>query len=86
MDLIEQYISVNPLVCHGKPCFKGTRIMVYLILEMLEAGATAEDIRDAYPSLTPEHIKAALHYAARVLEAREFDPAFLKLREDALSP
>ena len=81
MDVIDQYISVDPNVCHGKPCFKGTRIMVYLILEMLEAGATAAEIREAYPHLTPEHVKAALHYAARVLEARELDPAFLKLRD-----
>ena len=81
MDLIEQYIAVDPNICHGKPCFKGTRIMVYLILEMLEAGATVEEIRDAYPDLTPEHVKAALHYAARVLEFRELDPAFLKLRD-----
>ena len=81
MDVIEQYISVDPNVCHGKPCFKGTRIMVYLILEMLEAGATAAEIREAYPNLTPEHVKAALHYAARVLEFRELDPAFLKLRD-----
>jgi len=81
MDLIERYISVNPEICHGKPCFKGTRIMVFLILDLLEAGATMEEIREAYPTLTPEHVKAALHYAARVLEAREFDPAFLKLRD-----
>ena len=81
MDLIERYISVNPEICHGKPCFKGTRIMVYLILEMLEAGSTIEEIREAYPNLTPEHVKAALHYAARVLEFRELDPAFLKLRD-----
>jgi uncharacterized protein (DUF433 family) len=52
--------------------------MVYLILDMLEASATAKEIQDAYPELTPEHVKAALHYAARVLEVREFDPAFLK--------
>lgn len=81
MDLIERYISVNPEICHGKPCFKGTRIMVYLILELLEAGATVAEIREAYPALTPEHVKAALHYAARVLEERELDPAFLKLRD-----
>jgi uncharacterized protein (DUF433 family) len=54
--------------------------MVYLILEMLEASATMKEIQDAYPELTPEHVKAALHYAARVLEVREFDPAFLKER------
>ena len=75
---LEDYISVHPDVCHGKPCFKGTRIMVYLVLEMLEEGASADEIRQAYPDLTPEHIKAALHYAAKVLEEREFYPAFLK--------
>jgi uncharacterized protein (DUF433 family) len=79
---IENYISINPNICHGKPCFKGTRIMVYLILDMLWAKATTEEIQDAYPELTPEHIKAALYYAARVLEFRELDPAFLKV-EDA---
>ena len=77
MNLVEQYISVDPHICHGKPCFKGTRIMVYLVLEMLEAGASVEEIREAYPALTPQHVKAALHYAARVLEERELDPAFL---------
>ena len=84
MDLIERYISVNPEICHGKPCFKGTRIMVYLVFDLLEAGATVAEIREAYPELTAEHVKAALHYAARVLEERELDPAFLKLR-DALA-
>lgn len=78
---IEDYIITNPNICHGKPCFKGTRIMVYLILDMLEAGATVKEIQDAYPELTPEHVKAVLHYAARVLEAREFDPTFLKERD-----
>ena len=78
MNLIQDYISVDPGVCHGKPCFKGTRIMVYLVLEMLEDGATTSEIIEAYPSLTPERIKAALHYAARVLEERELHPAFLQ--------
>ena len=81
MDLIEHYISVNPEICHGKPCFRGTRVMVYLVLDLLEAGATVAEIRAAYPELTAEHVKAALHYAARVLEERELDPAFLKLRD-----
>lgn len=52
--------------------------MVYLVLEMLEAGASIEEIREAYPRLTPTHVKAALHYAAQVLEKRELDPAFLR--------
>ena len=82
MNLIDNYISVNADICHGKPCFKGTRIMVYLILQMLESGVSYEGIRDAYPDLTPNHIKAALHYAARVLEEREFDPSFLKEEDE----
>ena len=77
-DLVENYISVNAEICHGKPCFKGSRIMVYLVLEMLEEGASFKEIHEAYPDLTPTHVKAALHYAARVLEERELDPAFLK--------
>ena len=77
-DLIQQYISMSPEICHGKPCFKGSRIMVYLVLEMLEDGASFEEIKEAYPSLTPDHIKATLHYAAKVLEQRELHPAFLK--------
>ena len=74
---LDDYISVDPAICHGKPCFKGTRIMVYLVLEMLEEGATTGEILAAYPDLTPTHIKTALHYAAKVLEVREFHPAFL---------
>ena len=71
-------ITVDTEVCHGKPCFNDTRIMVYLVLEMLEQGATTPEILEAYPSLTPEHIKTALHYAARVLEERELHPGFLQ--------
>ena len=78
MNLIQDFISVDPNICHGKPCFKGTRIMVYLVLEMLEEGASQAEILEAYPSLAPDHIKAALHYAARVLEEREIHPAFLQ--------
>lgn len=52
--------------------------MVYLVLEMLEGGASYKEIREAYPSLTREHIKAALQYASRVLEQREFEPSFLE--------
>lgn len=68
------YICVDPTLCHGQPCFKGTRILLYLVLEMLEAGETLQDILKAYPQLTPEHIKAALHYAAEVIKTGEFIP------------
>ena len=46
-------ISVDPTVCHGEPCIKGTRIMVYLVLELLESGLGPERIiKDYYPQLT----------------------------------
>lgn len=61
---INQYIVADPAICHGKPTFVGTRIMVWQILDMLTAGQTTNDIIDAFPDLTPEHITAALDYAA----------------------
>lgn len=75
MSNYTNYISVDPRVCHGQVCFKGTRIMAYLVLEMLEAGETPQDIiTKAYPQLTKEHIQAALHYAAEVIKSGEFTP------------
>ncbi|MCG2707509.1 MAG: DUF433 domain-containing protein [Candidatus Omnitrophica bacterium] len=69
------YISVDPKICHGQPCFTNTRILIYLILEMLEAGETPENIiKNAYPQLTQHHIQAALHYAAEVIKTGEFIP------------
>jgi len=69
---IENYITVNPKVCHGQPCFKGTRIMVYLVLEMLESGETPEKIIKSYPKLTKEHVQAALHFAAEMIKQQEY--------------
>jgi uncharacterized protein (DUF433 family) len=60
------FIEARADVMLGKPCFKGTRIPVYLILEKLAAGETSEVILAAYPQLKPEHIKASLEYAARL--------------------
>lgn len=49
---------------HGKACIRGTRIPVYLILEMLATGDSYEDILNAYPSLRKQDIQAAIEYAA----------------------
>lgn len=57
-------ISVNPQICFGKPCIKGTRIWVSLILEMLASGDNIEAILDSYPQLHREDIFAALSYGA----------------------
>lgn len=71
---INKYITVNPEVCHGKPCFKGTRIMVYQVLELLEGGVVAEAIAgpEYFPQLAKEHIEAALHYAGELMKTREY--------------
>ena len=73
-NLIEKYIWRRPDICHGKPCFKGTRIMVYLILELLEAGVSVEEIigQNYYPQLTGKHIEAALHFAGELMKTREY--------------
>lgn len=69
MDWRER-ISVDPSVCHGKACIKGTRIMVSVILDNLAAGVSEEEILKSYPSLTPEDIQAAIAYAAELARER----------------
>lgn len=59
-------IDVNPDVMMGKPCLRGTRIPVYLILQKLAGGESSQDILAAYPQLKPEHIQACLSYAAAI--------------------
>lgn len=71
---VSDYITVDREVCHGKPCFKGTRIMVSSILELLEAGETIQKILEAYPTLTPQHVQAGLHLASELLESEEYIP------------
>ncbi len=59
MDHLLNRITVDPAVCHGQPCIKGTRIMVYLILELLEAGVFPKQIiEEYYPKLTMQDVQA----------------------------
>ena len=67
-----QFISVHPDICHGKPCFTGTRIMVSTILEFLEDGASLAEMRAGYPTLTKERIRAALGFAREAAENGRF--------------
>lgn len=61
---INEYIVADSEICHGKPTFNGTRIMVWQVLEMLEGGVPEEKILNAFlVPLTKQHIKATLHYA-----------------------
>ena len=67
-----KYITADPRICHGKPVFKGTRIMVWQVLEMLKAGKSAEEIIKSYPSLSKEMIGEALDYAAEAPRAERY--------------
>ena len=66
----QEYITVDPNVCHGKACINGTRIMVSVILDNLAAGLTTEEILRSYPSLSREAIHAAIAYAAELARER----------------
>ena len=61
-------ITIDPQVCHGQACIKGTRIPVHQILGMLANGDTIEELLEDYPSLTREDILACLDYAALLAE------------------
>ena len=63
-------ISVDPTICHGKACIKGTRIMVSVILDNLAADISREEILSSYPTLTREDIQAAVAYAAELASGR----------------
>jgi uncharacterized protein (DUF433 family) len=63
-------ISINPNVCFGKPCIRGTRIWVSLILDFLSSGMSEKDILAGYPQLTHEDILAAIAYGAEAARER----------------
>jgi len=63
-------ISVDPQICFGKPCIRGTRIWVSLVVDNLAEGIGEAEILQAYPQLAPEDIRAALAYAAEMTRER----------------
>jgi uncharacterized protein (DUF433 family) len=69
MDWRER-ITVDPAICHGQACIKGTRIMASVVLDNLAAGASADELLRSYPSLSPEDIQAAIAYAAELARER----------------
>lgn len=64
------HIGTDPEIMHGAVCFKGTRVMVSVVLDNLAAGESPERILEEYPSLKPEHIPAAIAYAADLARER----------------
>ena len=67
-------ISIDPKICHGKPCIKGTRIMVTVILDYLTAGEPVEEILRQYPTLKANDVRAAMAYAAWLAREEEEHP------------
>lgn len=66
----QDYIVVDPLICHGKACIKGTRIMVSVVLDNLAANLSIDELLHSYPSLTREAIQATIAYAAELTRER----------------
>lgn len=63
-------ISIDPAICGGKPCIRGTRIWVSLVLDMLAAGTTEAELRAEYPQLAHEDVLAAIAYGAEAARER----------------
>jgi uncharacterized protein (DUF433 family) len=73
MQSWKERIIVNPRVCHGKACIRGTRIMVSVIVDNVAAGVSRDEIQSSYPALTPADIDAALSYAAELVREGTVD-------------
>jgi len=67
-------ITVDPNICHGKPCIRGLRYPVELLLELLSGDMTAEKILADYPDLEAADLRAAIAYAARLSRIKSIEP------------
>ena len=72
-DLLAR-ITIDPNVCHGKPCVRGLRYPVEFLLELLSGDSTPADILDDYPDLQPDDLKAVYAYAARLSTVQRIEP------------
>ena len=70
MNPLLKHLSVDPNICFGKPCIRGTRIWVSLILDFLASGMTIDELLEEYPQLTKESILAAIAYGAEMSRER----------------
>ncbi len=70
MNLLLQRISIDPDVCFGKPCIRGTRIWVSLVLDLMAGGMSTQEILAEYPRLKEEDIRAAIAYGAEMSRER----------------
>jgi uncharacterized protein (DUF433 family) len=73
MQTLAERITLDPAICHGKPTIRGLRYPVEMILELLSAGMSSEDILADYEDLEREDILAALAYAARLSQVKRIE-------------
>jgi len=66
----QEFITVDPNICHGNACIKGTRVTVSVVMDNLAAGLTMDEILKSYPSLSRETVQAAIAYAAELTRER----------------
>ncbi len=74
-DALSGRVTIDPEICHGKPCVRGLRYPVESILELLSAGMTSEEILADYEDLEEEDILAALAFAVRLSQVKRLQPA-----------
>lgn len=75
MESLLNRITIDPAVCHGKPCVRGMRYPVETLLELLSSGMTHDEILADYEDLEREDLLAVLAYAARLAKSRRVQPA-----------
>ena len=73
MNPLLDRISVDPQICFGKPCIRGTRIWVSLLLDFLATGSTVDELLKEYPQLSREDVLAAIAYGAAMSRSRYVD-------------
>lgn len=73
MHTYQERITVDPLICHGKPVIRGLRYPVETILELLSAGMTVDEILADYEDLEREDILATLAFAARLSQVKRLE-------------
>ena len=72
-DRLLERISIDPRVCFGKPCIRGTRIWVSLVLDLLSARLSIEEILEEYPNLSQDDVLACVAYGAEMSRERFVD-------------
>jgi len=75
MDSLLSRITIDPAICHGKPCVRGLRYPVEMLLELLSSGMTQDEILADYSDLERDDLRAAMAYGAQLARTRRLQPA-----------